>query len=809
MRVWVRIFLVGMALGAVLAAQTATLKSSPLRGLVRDALGRPVAGATVTLLDAGGQVLAQASTDGGGRYALAVPAGAVTITASHAGLAPATDALSAALGAAAPVLILPLATVQTAVNVTALAVPLPAAQVGNTTSTLDSGQLSAMQPVQAAGALRQLPGLGVVQSGQMGGVTSVFLRGAPAEFTKVLLDGVPIQRLDLGGYDFSNLMAAGVDQIQVLRGPDSVIYGSDAAAGVIALQTRRGDQVPAPELDGSTEAGAYGTVLQSDSLLGQWRPFDYAFRYAYLDTHNQQPNAKFRNNTYGANLGWHVGSGAVVRFQLQRSFSDSGQPNAVDFYGVTQGAFKHQGETYGAVTWEQQITPGWSERLSLSQAAANLFSELPGPVGVPDGFGDYDGLPVTITGANGYQVHGSALLSFGAFPQISPSDTLRRGVDWSSQLSLGPAWSLLAGYRYDDERGLSATDAFSRHDNGAYAALAGGLWNRLFVNGGVSFDRDTPFGNTTNPQASAAFYLRRAAGGFWDETRVRASAGTALKDPSLDDQAYSLYQELVSTPGGDAAAARLGVTPVRPERARDWDAGLDQYFAHGHGLLAVTWFDQHYDDLIEDIPVTAFPALGIPAGAAALAPYGGEFNSLTQRARGLELEARLRGGVRTRWRLDASYTATAALVLRSYSFDAQSPAFNPAFPGIAIGAYAPLVGQRPFRVPPQSASVALTTIRGGFTSNLSATTMSRRNDSTFLTDSSFGNTLLLPNRNLDPAVTLVNWAGSVRISANWEITAAIDNLFNRHDQQVIGYIAPGVTTRLGVHWEWSPGAKIF
>jgi len=770
---------------------------------VRDALGRAVPGARVEALDARGAVLARTLTDGQGRYAFSVPAATVELQASRAGLAPAAAALGPhTRGALAP-LVLGLATVEARINVTALDLPLPAAQVGNATTTISGAALRRLNPLQAAGALRLAPGLGVIQSGQPGGVTSVFLRGAPGDFTKVLLDGVPIQRLDLGGYDFSNLAPVGLDQIQILRGADSVVYGSDAAAGVIALRTRRGDEVERPEFDSTTQFGAYATAQQSNQLLGHDGGFDYALRYGYLNTRNQQPGAHFRDNTYGANLGWRATRQGELRFTLQRSYADTGQPNALLFYGLSQGAFKHQAETYADLSWRQQVTPAWSQRIELTEAQANLFSEIPGPAGVPDGAGDYDGLPVTIRGGNGFQAQGQAILSFGgAFPQLSPSDTLRRDFNWESEFTLARHWSLIEGYRYYDERGLSATDALSRHDHGAYALLRGSLGNRLFGSGGVSVDRNTPFGVTANPQASLAWFPRLRDRGFWDETRLRASGGTGLKDPSLVDEEYSLYQELFTAPGGPGLIRQLGVAPVRPQRSRDFDLGVDQYIAGGAGLLRATVFEQRYYDLIEDIPPTAFAALGIPAAVAQTAAFGGEFNSLTERARGVELEARLRPS--PAWRLDANYTATAASVLRSFSFDAQAPSFNPAFPTVPIGAFAPLVGGRPFRVPPQTASALAGYARGRFAGQLWGTWTSRRDDSTFLTDSNFGNTLLLPNHNLDPAYWLANFSGTWRLQPGWTLLAAVDNIFNRSYQEVIGYPGPKISARLGVRWSWSP-----
>ncbi len=769
--------------------------------MVEDALGRAVAGASVTLTNPQGVALARARSDAQGVYQLADLPGGAQIRAARAGLAPAQEAIS---GHPAP-LVLGLATVQTSVTVTATGLPLPEAQVGNATSTVTQAALQRLNPLQAVAALRLEPGMAVIQSGQPGAVTSVLVRGAPSDFTKVLLNGVPIQRIDLGGYDFSTLVPVGLDQMQILRGPDSVIYGSDAAAGVIAIHTRRGDQVEAPEFDSATQAGAYATILQANQLLGFRGGFDYALRYGYTSSHNQIPGAQFRDNTYGADLGWRVATPwsqqkAEVRAQLQRIYSDDGEPGGLLFYGLSQGAFKRQGETYASLMVEQQITPVWRQSLRYTDARSNLESEVPGEVGAPDGFGDTLGLPVTITGANGYSVQGQAMLDFaGAYPQLSPSDTRRRDLDANTELSLGSGWNLIEGYRFYDERGLSSNEALSRHDHGAYVVVNGGLGNRVFLNGGIAMDRNTPFGSSVDPQASAAWYPRLGKG-FWGATRLRASAGQGLRDPELEGQEYSLYEELLSSPAGPGLIRQFDLQPLRPERSRDFDAGVDQDLAGGRARVGLTWFDQRYYDLIEDIPASAFPALGIPATVAAIAQYGGEYNSLAERARGVEVEAEARLDVH--WRVRGNYTATAARVLRSYSFDAVAPALNPAFPTISIGAFSPLVGQRPFRVPPQTGSFEAAYVGGRFSGAASAYYESRRDDSTFLADAKGGNTLLLPNYNLDPAFTIVNLSGSMRLGARWTLLAAVDNVLNRAYQEVIGYPGPRASARLGVRFTW-------
>jgi len=792
----------GMLLGTALWGQQPGTKVQ-LSGTVQDGLGRPIADAVVVATAAAGAQLATAATDAAGHYQMTLPAGeAVTVVASKPSFASSRTRLSAG----GPVATthdfqLGLAPMQQSLIVAATGVSTPEVQLGQAVSVIPPEAWQTTPGVTADAELRLQPGVQIVRTGAVGGLTSLSIRGGEDSFTKILIDGVPTQRVDFGGYDFSTLTPGNLDEVQIVRGADSVVYGSDAVTGVVTIASRRGSSVTAPELNTAVAAGNFDTVQQNSNLLGLWRRLDYGLSFDYLDTHNALPNNKFRDLTYAGNLGWQVAPGTAVRLTSRYTRAGAGAPNALAFYGLPDDSFQRQGETYSGLSINQQTTHRWQNRVQLSTGSVNEMFENPSPTGTPSdpsAFANFLGNPVTITGANGYSVSGQAILDFaGAYPSIFNSDTLRRDAAWETSFQLSPAWNVLGGYRYYNERGLNSGEQISRHDHGLYAELNGGRWNRLFTSLGVSRDWNVRFGNSTNPQASVAFFPRLGRSGWLDETRLRSSAGTGLKDPSIFAEESSLYEELLSGSGGADVVARLHVQPIHPQRSHNFDVGVDQYFAGDRLRASATMFRNTYYDLIEFVPTSAFPLLGVPPDAAALT-FGANLNSLTERAKGVELE--LQGRTRSGWRAEASYTHLDARVLKSFSSDALSPSFNPSFPTIPIGAYSPLVGARPFRRAPESGSFRVGYEQRRWVVQGDAYFASRRDDSTFLSDANFGTTLLLPNHNLAPAYGVFNMSGFIHLTPRITLQGAVENLLDRSYAEAFGYPALGRAARIGVQF---------
>ena len=194
--------------------------------------------------------------------------------------------------------------------------PTPLSQTGSSVTVITGQDLEAKQSRTVPDALSDVPGLNVVQTGGPGGVTSIFIRGANANHTKVLVDGIGVSDPTSpdGSFDFAHLLTSGIDRIEVLRGPQSGLYGSDAIGGVIDIRTKPGSG-PA-QFTGSVEGGSFGTFNQTGGISGSSGPFSYSFNAAHFEAAgvpvtplNLLPPGQARiddsygNQTYSARLG--------------------------------------------------------------------------------------------------------------------------------------------------------------------------------------------------------------------------------------------------------------------------------------------------------------------------------------------------------------------------------------------------------------------------------------------------------------------------------------------------------------------------
>ncbi|HEY6071299.1 MAG TPA: TonB-dependent receptor [Chthoniobacterales bacterium] len=213
------------------------------------------------------------------------------------------------------------------VVVSATRFDIPLDQSPASVSVIDSQDIENKQIERAADALREVPGVNVVQTGAPGQLTSVFMRGLPSQDMQVLLDGIPINQGLAGQFDFANLTTDNFDRIEVARGPQSTIYGPRALAGVVQIFTKQGGGPPGVMV--SSEAGTYGTfreTLESDGKIGI---FDYSIGASRLDTDNARPNNQYRNSDVIADLGLspdpHLRLGSLFLYSL----SDTGNPNSI------------------------------------------------------------------------------------------------------------------------------------------------------------------------------------------------------------------------------------------------------------------------------------------------------------------------------------------------------------------------------------------------------------------------------------------------------------------------------------------------
>ncbi|HET9182431.1 MAG TPA: TonB-dependent receptor plug domain-containing protein [Candidatus Angelobacter sp.] len=780
-------------------------------GTIRDQQGAVIPNATVDLMQAGRKV-ASVVTDHAGNYRFPhVAVGIYQVHATAAGFsAQQSEQISLSLNSSPMInFVLPVGAVADQIVVTATGTPIPESQVGASVSVISRDRFQDRMDILEP--LEQVPGVQVVQSGQRGAETSIFIRGGNSNANKVLLDGVPLN--DIGGVvNLGNLATMGIQEFEVLRGPNSVLYGPDAMAGVVSLTTRRGT-TETPELSYSFDAGNFSTRRNDGSLSGVFHRLDYLGEISRSDTNNSVPNSRYHDGTYVANVGLALTSTTELRFTGRYITAALGQPNAIQFFGIPDDSFEKDQDAFLGVTLQNQTTERWHNLLRYGVARLRLQDVNPTPTGIPfdNGFGggiNFLGLPVTIRGANGFSVNGQAILDFaGTYPIETSSSSKRDSVYFQSDYSFNSHLTGLIAFRFENERGFTLSFGSSTpadRDNFSYIAEVHGNFGRAHLTLGGSLERNAVFGTAAIPRGSLAYYLiRPRSSGRLAGTRLNFNFGQGIREPSIFETNSSLF-DLLSQTGAPQLIPQFHIGPIVAERSRSYDAGFDQFLAGGRVKLSGTFFYNQFTNQIEFVPNTAFPLLGIPAAVTAQAGFGATINSGDTRALGAEAEiyAALGHGVTAR----AGYTYLDDVVQRSFTSDASACAFvdlqsfcafNPAFPGIPIGAFAPLVGARPFRRAPHTGNLTLG--YSGERVDLSVTGyfVSRRDDSTLLSDAFFGTTLLLPNRNLAPAWQKIDFGGAYRLSPHVRLFTVIENLASQHYDPAFGFSALPLSFRAG------------
>ena len=757
------------------------------------------------LLD-GSSVVKKTTTDAAGNYAFRLRKSARYLVRAVAPTFQSTssNAVFITAGGKAEINItLATQTLTQQVTVTATGTPTPEAQVGAPVSVLTADQYRYSPEIQDP--LRLIPGAQVTQTGQVGGTTGLYIRGGNNNANKVLIDGVPAD--DIGGaVEFANIDSVGFDKVEVLREPNSALYGSDALAGVVSLTTAHGSTL-LPLLSYSGDGGTYNTSRQVGTLSGTLRHFDYYSAFARTDTRNDFPNDAFHNATYAGNFGWTPNTATDLRFNVRHLTVAADQPNAILLYGIPDDATVKEHDSYYSAAWNNQTTDKWHNQIRYGGLRLNYNYIDWAATGIYDADEDvYLGAPVNIQGANGYNVSGQAIFQYGAsygdtYPNEYLAPSKRDFVYAQTDYRINPHIVALGGFKYEAERGSTLTSggtptAIARGNYSYTIQLEGDIRNRLYYTIGSGLEDNGLFGFAATPRASLAYYLFRPGNtGWFSGTKLNFSFGKGIKEPSIYYQSISLFDILAATPNGSELIKQYGVSPIGPETSRTYDGGVDQQLWNGRARIGVTYFHNEFTNGVEFVPQSALLLLGLPAASDPAVQYGAAVNSQAFRAQGVEVatEYKIGNGLFAR----GGYTYLDAVVQRSFSSESL-PSYNPSFPTIPIGAFSPLVGARPFRRAPQSGYFGITYTHSKWYGSFTGTLVGRRDDSDYLTDSNFGNTLLLPNRNLDGAYQRLELGGGYQFTRSFTAYTDMQNLLNEHYSEAFGYPALPFTIRAGI-----------
>ena len=807
-----------------------------IRGTVTDTTGATVRGATVVLMNGAKFVSKTVSTSDGsfqfvtgqsGRFALIITAEGFRQLAPPAFYAAQGDSVERSL-------VMEPEWVHQSIVVTATGTPLPQEQTSFATDVFSSLDLARRD--DTVSILRLEPGAVVAQIGQRGAQTSLFLRGGDSNAAKMLFDGATVD--EIGGlFDFGTLSTTGIDNTEVYRGPNSSLYGSDAASGVVSYTTPHGfSSSPIATFNG--DLGNFNTSRMQLELAGTRNKLDYYGAYSWLQTTNALPMDQYHIGSAAGNFGYQPTANLQLRGTVRYGVSAVGVPNAYQFYGLFDDRKQGDQNLYMSGSVDYQLTPDFHNRVTYGGARKREQSMQWYPAGIcfpanscdleyPDA-GNYYGEDVTIRGANGTQVAGQALLNYSAgngsvYPNRLDLVTVRDQILYEGDFHFTPHLTGLIGFHYENEHGTEVEPVYFLDDQATrtnydyLAEVHGDFKGRLFYTLGGSLGRYSLIGTQTSPRGGVSFYAVKPRHRFFSGTKLNFDFAEAIREPTLADQSGSLYTFLLGEPGGPQTIQQLHIGKIGAPTARTWEGGVQQSLVSDRVVLHVNFFHNEFGRQIENVGAGLIPQLLPGLSAAAQQQLEAFLNnngaySLTVNSedfRALGVESTVEAGLGGRIFLRGGYTYLDTVVQHSFSSDNETllgiPPATFAGTNIPLGIYSPLVGARPFRRPPHTGFATATYAGRKWTLAATSAFSSRSDDSTFLShaDINQGNSLLLPNRNLDAGFAKVDFGGSYQWFSRLAIYGQAENLVSDQHIAPIGYPSLPFNFRVGLRIQLS------
>ncbi len=592
--------------------------------------------------------------------------------------------------------------------VTATRIPTPELQIANSISVITAEEIASRQLQTLPDLLKEVPGLNVVQSGGPGGLTSVFMRGTNSNHTKVLVDGIDLSNPSSpgGNFDFGPFLLQDVQKVEILRGPQSGLYGSDAIGGVINIITKSGSG-PA-QFNASAEAGSFDTFNQSGSISGSLDRFHYAATVEHA----------------------HSGATPVTPLDLLAP----GERRIEDYDDNLTGSAK-----LGFAVTDQfelgLVARHTDSHLRLTAENYTVFPAIPDSAqSANDTRQSYMRATGHLTSSGGTleQTLGlaySKIKSFETSPASPESDFFggRVKIDWQGNIRFAADAKLVLGAEHQRDTMTVPISAATTIDSG-YMELQSGFSDAVFSTLSVRYDDNDRFGGKFTYRVAPAYVIRETG------TKFKASVGTAFKAPTLS-QMFQNFPDFNF----------FGNPNLRPESSLGYDLGFEQAFAGSAARFGATFFRNNIKNLIAN---------------------NADFTSLANVGRAVTL------GVES----FLSWQATPALNVRlDYTYTQATDE---------------TLHQELLRRPKHKI---------GWNAEWHATGRLSL-DATVISVSSWidGNRDFSIARLAAPGYTTVDLAASYAMARNLTLYGRVDNLFNRHYQNPVGFLQPSVGAFAGI-----------
>ena len=460
--------------------------------------------------------------------------------------------------------------------VTATRIEIPAREAASSITVISREDLEMMKIGTVLEALQEVLGVCVIQNGPLGGASSVSLRGANTEHTLVMLDGIELNDpiTPSRSYDLAHLSTANIERIEILRGAQSTLYGSDALGGVINIITKQGRGNPSAHL--FSLAGSYGTFLNSAEFEGSSDTFHYALAVSYFRSNGfSAASTSYEGNEEkdgyrNLNISGKAGLRLQKNIELDLTWRTLKTKSDIDNSGGAYGDDLNNTQLYNAFILKGQIRHiflqnRWEQKINLSYLEYNREYDNP-----TDASHLYDA-------------------------DWSKYESQQWKLDWQHNLFLDETNTLTFGLEHQQEQGQS--DYHSESILGPYSsffplkkARNTGIYvqhqirwaGRFFATAGVRIDHHTRSGQAVTFRIAPAFFIQQTS------TKFKASYGTGFKSPSL----YQLYAP-------ETAWGPVGNRELQAERSTGWDVGIEQNLFRNKLGLSLTYFASDYTNLVD------------------------------------------------------------------------------------------------------------------------------------------------------------------------------------------------------------------
>ena len=438
--------------------------------------------------------------------------------------------------------------------VTATRTETPVSQLPDSVTIISREQMVQQKARTVFETLRSVPGLTIRKSGGIGRLTNVTIRGSSPKQVLVMIDGVQVNSSTTGSFDFANLTTDNLESIEVVRGPQSTLYGSDAMGGVINIITKKGKGKP-----GFSIRSEFGTpertFNESISSSGSVEDFNYSVDVARTDSDGRGSNDDYDKTNVSARFGYKINEKS--NFDTSLRYNDSK-------VGIDDGPFrndpnrtsKNEDFVLNSIFNQTLITNWWSHKLKFSFADADLISKDKANPGASDPFG-----------TSRFRL-----------------DTQIYTGNWQHTLNYKDIDTFVVGFEFEEQKADNRTFDETIINRGWYFQNQLKLWDRLFFNAGVRIDDNNTFGKDTNPKFSIAYQLKETG------TKFKANYGKGFRGPTLNELFFPNF----------------GVPTLQPEESESYDIGIEQYLLEDKVFFGVTYFNNRFSNLIQAVDTGGF-----------------------------------------------------------------------------------------------------------------------------------------------------------------------------------------------------------